>query len=196
MPNVDKVDVRETIIKVAQDVFAKFGFRKTTMDEIAEAARKAKSSVYHYFESKEEIFKTIVEREGETLGNCLIEIVSRVNSPEEKIRLYVLTRMKEIHRLLNFYSAIKDDYLDHYAFIEKIRSEHDKKEKQIISGMLKEGIEKGVFDPNIDIESLAHSLVIALKGFEHEWIRAKDISNLEKTLSDLVGYLMNGIVKK
>jgi len=41
-------DVREIIIEAARGIFARFGFRKTTMDEIAQLAHKAKSSIYHY----------------------------------------------------------------------------------------------------------------------------------------------------
>ena len=49
-------NARELIITVASDIFTRFGFRKTTMDEIASALHKGKSSIYHYFESKEELF--------------------------------------------------------------------------------------------------------------------------------------------
>jgi AcrR family transcriptional regulator len=195
-PAIEKKDIREEIIKAAQDVFAKYGFKKTTMDEIAAASYKAKSSMYHYFKSKEEIFKIIVEREAQALGNHLVEIISRVNSSEEKMRLYILTRMKEIHRLANFYSAIKDDYLDNYSFIENIRKEHDEKEIHLIMGLLDDGVKKGVFRKDIDTQAMAYVFVVALKGFEVEWVKADNTTMLEKALGDLVGYLINGIAKK
>ncbi|MBW1764978.1 MAG: helix-turn-helix transcriptional regulator, partial [Deltaproteobacteria bacterium] len=43
---VKQENIREIIINVARNIFAKFGFRKTTMEEIAQAARKGKSSIY------------------------------------------------------------------------------------------------------------------------------------------------------
>ncbi|MBC8461550.1 MAG: helix-turn-helix transcriptional regulator [Deltaproteobacteria bacterium] len=45
----------ELIIKTAQELFARFGFNKTTVDEIAQKAHIGKSTIYHYFESKEEL---------------------------------------------------------------------------------------------------------------------------------------------
>ncbi len=55
--------VKHSIIEVARETFARYGFRKTTMDEIAVAARKGKSSLYYYFASKEEVFQAVVEQE-------------------------------------------------------------------------------------------------------------------------------------
>jgi AcrR family transcriptional regulator len=191
-----KNDVRENIIHIAQDIFGHFGFKKTTMDEIAEASHKAKSSVYHYFKSKEEIFKIIVEREGETLRNVLKQELAKAKDPQEKIRLYVLTRMREINRTVNYYNAVMDVYLEQYAFIERVREDHDKLETSIIREILKEGIDKGIFRENIDIDALAHVFLVGLKGLEYEWMKAKDLSSIEKTINDLTGYILDGIVKR
>ena len=62
---VVKEEVRTHIVGVARKIFTRYGFRKTTMEEIAAASRKGKSSIYYYFKSKEEIFRAVVEREAE-----------------------------------------------------------------------------------------------------------------------------------
>ena len=66
-----KDDVSEIILNSAKTIFARYGFKKTTMDEIAQAARKGKSSIYHYFKSKEDIFKAIVEKEADELSAAI-----------------------------------------------------------------------------------------------------------------------------
>jgi AcrR family transcriptional regulator len=60
---VDIEKAREEIVEIARGIFAKFGFRKTSMDEIAKAVKKAKSSLYYYFQNKEEVFQAVIERE-------------------------------------------------------------------------------------------------------------------------------------
>ncbi|MFW6389223.1 MAG: TetR/AcrR family transcriptional regulator, partial [Marinilabiliaceae bacterium] len=52
--------VRIAILKSARELFAKFGYRKTTMEDIAQALRKGKSSLYYYFKNKEEIFQAVI----------------------------------------------------------------------------------------------------------------------------------------
>ncbi|MBN1186981.1 MAG: helix-turn-helix transcriptional regulator, partial [Bacteroidales bacterium] len=48
---------RESILNVATRLFGRFGFHKTSMDEIAKIARKAKGSLYYHFASKEDLFR-------------------------------------------------------------------------------------------------------------------------------------------
>lgn len=59
MQNSNK-DVKELILDAARGNFSRFGFRKTTMDEIAQSVYKTKTSVYHYFKGKEHIFYEVV----------------------------------------------------------------------------------------------------------------------------------------
>ena len=61
MIDIDKK--RYEIVEIAKDIFARFGFKKTTVEEIAKAARKTKSSLYYYFNNKEEIFQAVIEHE-------------------------------------------------------------------------------------------------------------------------------------
>ena len=49
--------VRDNLVNAARQLFTRFGFEKTTMNEIAMEARKGKSSLYYYFTSKEEVFR-------------------------------------------------------------------------------------------------------------------------------------------
>ncbi len=63
----DKTDIREQIVLTASNIFSKYGFRKATMDEIAQSMGKGKSSIYYYFESKEAIYEAVIEREAELL---------------------------------------------------------------------------------------------------------------------------------
>jgi AcrR family transcriptional regulator len=45
MKNIALKDTRLAVIKAAQDIFAKFGYKKTTVDDIARAAHKVKSTL-------------------------------------------------------------------------------------------------------------------------------------------------------
>ena len=56
-------DTREKIVSVSTKLFSRFGFHKTSMDEIAKIARKAKGSLYYHFASKEELFREVVSIE-------------------------------------------------------------------------------------------------------------------------------------
>ncbi|MCK4251345.1 TetR/AcrR family transcriptional regulator [candidate division WOR-3 bacterium] len=182
------------IIIAAQDIFARFGFKKTTMNDIARAAHKAKSSIYRYFKSKEEIFQTIVERESQILKEKIEKSINAQNNPEKKLCVYVITRMKVLKNLVNFYSALKDEYLEHYAFIEKIRKKYLKDEIRVIKKILKSGVKQGAFVIE-DLELTAFTIVLALKGLEYPLIQESEILNTDQGIDSLLKILFNGITK-
>ena len=72
-------NTRESILNVADKLFSRFGFYKTSMDEIAKIARKAKGSLYYHFASKEELFKEVVSVEIENFKKHLNKIVTMRN---------------------------------------------------------------------------------------------------------------------
>jgi AcrR family transcriptional regulator len=192
---LDKDEVKEAIVNVARLIFSRFGFKKTTMDEIAIASRKGKSSIYYYFASKEEIFQAVVEKEAEIFKQELIKATNPNDTPAQKLKTHVLVRMRSMEKLANFYSAIKDDFLGHLDFIEKIRKKYDQEEIQMMEGILVEGVENGMFE--IDDTSLAAiAIVTALKGREIPLFWGVEEKDLESRLDHLIHILFHGIMKR
>jgi len=191
------IDVEKTkseIVEVARDIFARFGFKKTTMEEIAKAMKKAKSSLYYYFKSKEEVFSMVIEQEANVLREKIEKAISQENTPQGKLRAYIITRMRGLKQLANFYSALKDEYLENYKFIEKFRRKYDEEEAQMIKRILNEGVESGVFDIK-DIEMTTLAILITLKGFE-AWVFQGNTRWTEKDIDNLLEVLFHGIIKK
>src|SRR5882762_9672854 len=77
----------EAILQRARHMFATKGFAETSMDDIAQAGHMQKASLYHYFNSKQQILQEMIDLEGErwssqlesyatghTLGEDLLQI--------------------------------------------------------------------------------------------------------------------------
>ncbi len=187
--------VQAHIVEKAQDLFARFGFRKTTMDEIAQAARKGKSSIYHYFQNKEEIFRAVVEKEANELKKAISQAVARETDPRAQLRAYVLTRMHALKNLANLYSAFRDDYIESYGFIERLRVGYDEFERSVISRILQAGVERGEFVIE-DVGLMAYVIVVAFKGLEYPWAVAQDIAKIEENIDTLLHVLFYGLLKR
>jgi TetR/AcrR family transcriptional regulator of autoinduction and epiphytic fitness len=54
---------RERVLAVALEVFGRYGFRKTSMDEVARSADISRQGLYLYFSSKEALFRAAVRQE-------------------------------------------------------------------------------------------------------------------------------------
>jgi AcrR family transcriptional regulator len=60
------MDPKDGILKGAQRVFARHGFRQTSMAMVAEEADLSRQALYHHFDSKEALFAAIVDDLQET----------------------------------------------------------------------------------------------------------------------------------
>lgn len=193
---INKEEFRKKVIITAGQIFSHYGFKKTTMDEIAKALKMGKSSIYYYFESKEEIFEAVVLHEANILRNELTTAIKSTESPVEKMRNYVFVRMKAFEKLSNYYNAIFDKNLDHFDFIETIRSKYDREELAILRLILYHGARRKVFNVK-NSEYTALAVQITMKGLEVPlfWKKKKD-ENIEDRLNAVLDVLFNGILKK
>lgn len=186
---------RENIIDAARKVFSQYGFAKTTMDEIAQAAHKGKSSIYYYFTSKEEIFEAVVKTEANILKEEILAKIEATDDPLEKIKYYIISRMNGIKKLGNFYNAMQNDFLDHLQFIENARKEYDQMEFDVICDILKEGNDKENFDIQ-DTRLVAMALITIMKGLEIPVFIDTLHYDLENRIDDLLELVYNGIKKR
>ena len=189
-----KEEKKEKIIEIATKVFSRFGMKKSTMDEIAQKIRMGKSTLYHYFESKEEIFLEVVRKEAQTFKNYLKEELKQAESPEDKFRSYAKGRMKYLKELVNYYSTLTDAYLDIYPFADEVRKDFSDFEVSTISGIFNEGVKKGIFEmENVDLT--AKIITVAFKGFEYMLLTKEWDPEFEDQLDMLIDMFYRGIGK-
>ncbi|HDZ40851.1 MAG TPA: TetR/AcrR family transcriptional regulator [Bacteroidetes bacterium] len=192
---VDKEKFREKIVQSASEIFSRYGFKKTTMEEIAAALNKGKSSIYYYFKSKEEIFEAVVDHEAQMLKNELSKVVKSTDDPEHILRRYVKVRIRSFEKLSNYYNAIFNRDLDHFDFINKQREKYDLMEIAFLRYLLWRGVRSGHF--NLENTGLAALAVqTALKGMELPLFWQKRNYGLDTRLDATIDILFYGIVRK
>lgn len=191
---INKEEFRKNIVHTAGKIFSHYGFKKTTMDEIAGALKMGKSSIYYYFESKEDIFDAVIRYEANLLRNELTTAIKIVESPVDKMRNYVFVRMKSFEKLSNYYNAIFDKNLDHFEFIETIREKYDREELAILRLILYDGARKKVFNV-VNSEYTAMAIQTTLKGLEVPLFWKKKEIDIENRLDAILDVLFYGIVK-
>lgn len=194
--NTGKDEIREQLIQAARVVFARYGYKKTALDDIAREARKGKSTIYYYFKSKDEIFKAVIDTEAGIRKDAIDEQISSIEDPKQKLKTYIYVRMLSLKMVVNYYEAIKNDLLDKLYFVDNFRANHLEAEISIVQNLLLEGIAKGVFTIQ-NPELTAKTIVTALHGFEVPLI-LKNLSDeeIQKSVDEMLNILFYGMVTK
>ena len=193
---VVKEEVRDSIVGVARRIFTRNGFKKTTMEEIAAACHKGKSSIYYYFKSKEEIFRAVVEKEAEELKERLDRTLQKDDLVMDRLKAYILFRLYRVRSLENFYAALNEEDLSHMDFILQIRRNFDMEERRLVRDILEDGMQDGTFQlSSSEIGAIAISTM--MKGLELPLLLSEEHkTDREELLEDLMRVLFFGIIKR
>ena len=191
-----KDEVREQLVQAARQVFVRFGYKKTALDDIAKEARKGKSTIYYYFKSKDDIFKAVIDAEAEIRSKTIDDQISTIDDPQQKLKTYIYVRMLTLKKVGNYYEAIKNDLLDNLYFVNSLRDNHFDAEINLVKNLLLEGIEKKIYTIQ-NPELTAKTIVTLLQGFEVPLI-LKNLSDeeLQKSVDEMLNILFFGIVTK
>ncbi|MBW2148501.1 MAG: TetR/AcrR family transcriptional regulator [Deltaproteobacteria bacterium] len=177
--------LREGILNAASVLFSRFGFKKTAVDDIARKARVAKGTIYNYFQSKEEIFQNVVQREGATLISRMREAVLSQKTPQLKFREMIITKINYYKELSLLYEINRQKAEELLPFIENERDEIARQEMEIIKEILEDGVSSSVFQV-INIPATAKAMVVAIKGLEIGWTLDMD---MEAAIAEIDGLL-------
>ncbi len=81
-----KLRNRERILDVAFDLFSRHGFRKTTINQIAQEAEMGTGTVYNYFPSKEHLLAAII-RENAMQNIDRFQVENHLDDPLDEVLL-------------------------------------------------------------------------------------------------------------
>ena len=193
---VVKSKVRSDIVGIARKVFTRYGYRNTTMDRIARAAKMGKSSIYYYYKSKEEIFEAVVVREAQELKKQLEHVVNSGATPMERLKDYIMFRLYHLKTVSNFYAVLNEESFQQMEFVERIRSKFEEEENKMVLDILQKGIDDGDFvisGPKIG----AIAFTTMLKGLELPlFLNEYTLEEKERLLEDLIRVVFYGLIKR
>lgn len=163
---------RAKLVDVARQLFAKKGVEDTTMNDIAQASKKGRRTLYTYLKSKEQIYMAVVESELEMLSTQMEKAASKPVSPDKKILELIMTHLDAIKMVVYRNGTLRADFFRDIWRVEAMRKEFDRKETALFRRVLHEGKEQNLFDID-NVEITADILHYCIKGIEVPYIRGQ-----------------------
>ena len=189
------VKTKDLMIEVARQLFARFGFTNTTMNDIADASKRGRRTLYTYFRNKDEIYHAVIERELERLWHEL-ELVGRLSvSPEEKIMTMMLTHLYKIKDLVLRNGSLRAEFFKDIWLVEQARVTFDRREIRQIEAVLQEGRQAGLFFVE-DVRLTAYLLQNIVKGMEVPFISGayRSEGTVDEIRRCVRHFLLNGLM--
>lgn len=190
----DHDGIREKIIVAADEFFARFGFQKTTMDEIARKIHKAKGALYYYFKGKEELYTEVIRREFDMVRRALDEVVQREDEPFVRLENYFMVRFKTMNQCVNYHETIRADFRESYDFVNPVREEFDQYERREIKKILEDAQAAGYEGPS-DQDRMVDVIMILLNSIEVPLYLKGMYDQYENIIFEMTTILFDGLKK-
>lgn len=184
---------RGQILNLAKKRFERFGYSKTTVDEIASDAGVSKRTLYQEFESKEKILQELFMFEALSVRKAILNQIKKITDPSEKLQTYLRLAKKYLDQNPFIVNVLNDESGFFAPFLKDKPLLVEEGIEEIMVSILKEGMEKGVFR-KMEEKVVGHCIFLLFKGFTYGGRDgSKSFSN--QTM-EVFNFVINGIVTR
>ncbi len=179
-----KAIARRKILKAAQKLFSKYGYRDTTLNQIGKEAGYTGSLVGQRFDSKEGLLKALVEDIARRFVDEQLYPLAESESGEDSIRNYVDVYLQEVTRRgsqLHTLYVIMGESLSAVPEIRPQIAELNRSVRGRMADRIERGIALGEFRSDIDADISSYMIVGLMRGLTMEILadrRSIDVSRL------------------
>jgi AcrR family transcriptional regulator len=185
---------------MATQLFTRFGFAKTSLDEIAAAAQIAKGTVYYYFPSKEDLFIASIEVKTREYFTMLRQHLNATEGFEEKLTEFLRFPIKLIYENM---PILIECLINIPQSFQKQLHQHRERSREVMMQILSEIIQLGKKEDLIDdrfsedrlCEVITDWFMIGEPGFKIVDV-PRLLEIIERDNDFIIKMLLYGIVKR
>ena len=189
-------DIRDLILDAADRLLARYGFKKMTMDDLAQEVGIAKGTIYLHFSSKEEVALSRIDRVIVRLCKELRKLSCSDENPDVRLREMLITRVMFRFDNVQLYAENIDEQLAAIRPALQFRREkYFEEEAQIFAKILQEGKQQKVFFFR-DAHYTAPSLIVATNALLPSNLKASEFGKrqvVKERISQISQILVCGL---
>ena len=147
----DGRDAREKLLGAGTTLFASKGFAGVSIRELATTAGVNSALISYHFGGKKGLYEAVITAQYESVIGKFEAIAASRATPEEKIRMYAeIIRRNHTEEQPLMARLIQGELTSPTSCLEKVVQKYTARITQIVTGVLKEGMESGCFRKDID----------------------------------------------
>jgi len=192
-------DVREAILDAAGRLFERFGYKKTTVEDIAHEAGIGKATIYVHFPSKAETALSWIDRSNLRLLEDLHEIAKSADPPAERLRSMLHRRvMVRFDRAQHFAQSFDELFAPVRSALLAKRDQNDYREAGALAEVISEGVAQGSFvceDPS----AAGYHFVLATNSLLPYGLSANRLgnrANVQENVLQIAHWLLYGLSRR
>ncbi|EKP15538.1 transcriptional regulator, TetR family [Leptospira borgpetersenii serovar Mini str. 201000851] len=193
MKVMEQDEVKHRIMDKALELFLKYGYAKTKMEEIARILKISRKTLYKHFENKNHLLFEILSHKHNLMNTKLGQISEDDSLPvHEKIQAINEFKISQFPAGANeLIMEIRDQAPDHYAYIKKVKMESVSK---TVQALVEQGIERGEIRKDLDPTIFAALLNSAIEITATPELLLNSSYSMMQLQGEIHGILFYGIM--
>lgn len=188
-------NVKNQILDSAIDVFCKYGYSKVSMDDIAKAWGKSRTTLYYYYKNKLEIFEALALKGYNDVISFAAAGTSAVYNLEKNLQEYTHRRFAQMIAMVQNNEHIIKDVKDNIEIEKRLFTSLMADEIRYIKHIIKWAINNNEIAPlqKDEIELLSHVLVTTMRSYSEELLLFKHVDELNNKIDWLLKIVCKGL---
>lgn len=188
----NKSEKYHNILNSAGAVFAKLGFHKATISQIAAKAGVADGTVYLYFKNKDDILYQFVRVKTDSVFKKMNTAVNTAHNAEEKLRCLIRCHLEEFQNDKNMAVIFRSE-VRYLREIEPQIKDVSKMYLDLLSDIIEQGQIEGILRQDLFIGLVKRFILGAVEGVINTWVSADGRYDLVSMADPLVDLYLNGL---
>jgi TetR/AcrR family transcriptional regulator, fatty acid metabolism regulator protein len=186
---------RVRLLKAAIKIFAKNGFYKSRVEEIAKEAGVATGTTYLYFENKDDILISIFEEEMEPIISRLKQEIATKTTAKEKLQVFVKNHLFIVEESEDMAELLEVELRSSSKFMHGYQGNKIREYLGIVQQVVVEGQENNEISKNVNPVLFKQILFGAVDQIALTWTLSKSRKiPLSESAEQITNVLLNGIL--
>jgi len=185
--------IRQQIVDAADAHFARFGYGKTTVADLAKAIGFSKAYIYKFFESKQAIGEAMCAQCLDKIMSAALASVAEARTPTEKFRrLFNSITAKSIELLFQeklLYDLAANSATEKWpsalGYLERMEA--------TLRDIILLGRETGEFERKTPIDETCSAIMLAMQPFMHPLLLEFNLDGLPETQTQVINLILRSL---
>jgi AcrR family transcriptional regulator len=188
-------EIEQQIMEAARRLFLHYGFRKTSVDQIAQEAQVGKGTIYNYFKNKEDLFRRVLEFWKSQAEQHEASTRPAQSSVYELILHRIQSRISFWRNMLNG-APVTESMMKEMIDIAFSLSDTEQSLQREMEEWMQKGIVQGELDSTLDLKRTTQLLCQIEYQFVPRWMAHADNETVQQEIATLHELLWQGLGNK
>lgn len=193
---------KNDILKVAGECFSRYGYEKTTLDDIGKLVGLNRASLYYYYKNKESIYSEIIFIEAKNFMGKIKNKILLVESCKEKLLTYLTERFKYFKETIVLHQLSEQTAVKFKDMFFNLIKNARAMEIEYLSTILEKGIENNEIK-SCDTKKVAYNLIVIAESVKQmacqnencDFSKELDFSVIKKEIDFTISIFFDGLKK-